>query len=802
VMARAWLRPALAAAVAVALAIAGGIWGRSLAVPREAAEPLTVQAAIAQPLQARELASQVEFESTGSREVPVGVSADTIRADVAAFLTVVGAALDPQAAAADLASRYGLIAGADACGIGAVDGCPIGTPATVASGLPAVRIRSALIAPTAEQCDATGVPVLALVTTQPVTVTVDYWAATASTARVVDETDAAERAEWDRQLPAAEASGFPGPLAPVLNCVSLPPLAESGIHTAHVQVLAADGTRDSRRLVFDPSGAAVRPPAVVFAPTPDLIAVTVPHRPGETVVVSSDVLNADDDPACDPVLAGYDLFVHELLSVTSTMSADDLAAANYDPAFGERTTIALDVNEGITISLCVDVRPVGFGAVQYHAETIVETADRLLPSVSVDSVAGVLLPDWSVRGYLPGGQRCGAFRVPGIALYSRIAEEYRPSRMLCDTTDVLGSAASTVSAGRGILPMSFGDRSAFTVELAYGQAPATRTSLDLGRPAACTGTCVTPPDSYYPVQGSRGLAVVRVVWSQGNRNGATATTVAPLVDTVGPRQPGALLDVGTAFLRQTAFSADARSAQVLLRFRADEGADYVARLVASDGAVPCTRAGAVLEQSGTLPGEIQNDWTGVAAVTFDGLCAGAAYQAVIELTDAMGRVTTWGPPGSPMPWGSASRVLIRPMAVPLLITYRLNSDAYFTGETGQAAFLTLRSGEQTLVGPHAGGCFGGEPILFGEQALPALRLGERIRLSGSVQTAPASLTFEEGCDVDWPSSKIALTFEVEFTLDELFASPDGIAIRVDQPLDADPSVRAAASAIMRIELAP
>jgi hypothetical protein len=801
-MARTWLRPAVAASLAVVLAAAGGVAGRSLAVPREAAEPLTVQAAISQPLQTREVASQVEFHSSGSREVPIGVTADTIRADVAAFLTLVGAALDPQAAADDIAPRYGLNGGVDACGIGAVDGCPVGTPATVGSGIPAVRIRSALVAPTGDRCEPTGEPVLAVVTTQPVTVTVDYWAATASTARVVDETDAFERAQWDRELPAAAASGFQGPPATVRNCVPIPPLAESGIHTAHVQVVAADGSRDSRRVVFDPSGAAVRPPAVVFALTPDLIAVTVPHRPGETVVVSSDVLNADDDPACDPVVAGYDLFVRELLSVTSTINPDDLASANYDPAFGERTTIALDVNEGITISLCIDVRPVGFGAVQYHAETIVETADRLLPSVSVDSVAGLLLPDWSVRGYLPGGQRCGAFRVPGAALYSRVAEEFRPSRILCDTTDVLGSGASAVSPGRGILPLSFGDRSAFTVELAYGQAPATRTSLDLGRPAQCTGTCATPPDSYYVVQGSRGQAVVRVVWSQGSRNGAAATMVAPLVDTVGPRQPGALLDVGTALLRQTAFSLDTRSAQVLLRFRADEGAHYVARLDAVDGGVPCTRADAVLEHSGALPGEIETDWTGVAVVTFEGLCAGTAYQAVIELTDATGRVTTWGPPGSPMPWGSASRVVIRPMAVPLLITYRLNSDAYFSGESGQAAFLTVRTGEQTLVGPHAGGCFGGVPILFGQQALPAMRLGERIRLSGSVQTAPASLTFEEGCEVDWPSSRLALTFEVEFTLDELFASPDGVVVRVDQALDADPSVRAAASAIMRIEPVP
>ncbi|MCU1440982.1 MAG: hypothetical protein JWP85_1979 [Rhodoglobus sp.] len=798
-MTRAWVRPVVAVSLAVVLASVGGIAGRSLATPREAAEPVVVQAQISQPLPARDVASQIDFVPTGSREVPIGVTADTIRADVAAFVTAVGAALDPQSAAADLAPRYGLIAGVDACGIGAVDGCPVGAPATVGSALPPVRIRSALISPSSDQCDSTVAPVLAVVTNQPVTVTVDYWAATESAVRVVDETDAAERANWDRELPMAAASGFQGQWATILNCVPLPPLAESSVHTAHVHVVGVNGTRDSRQLAFDPSGAAVRPPAVVFAPTPDLIAVTVPHRQGETVVVSTNVLNADDDPACDPVVAGYDLFVRQLVTVTSTMGAEDLAAANYDPAFAERTTIALDVNEGITMSLCVDVRPVGFGAVQYHAETIVETADRLLPSVSVDSVAGLLLPDWSVRGYLPGGQRCGEFRVPGFALYSRVAQEFRPSRVLCDTTDVLGSGAAAVSPGRGVLPLSFGDRSAFTVEIAYGQAPVTRTSLDLGRAAECRGSCLTPLDSYYPVQGSRGSAVVRVVWSQGNRNGATSTTVAPVVDTVAPRQPGVQLDVGTALLRQSAFAVDTRSAQALLRFRADEGSAYVARLVAPDGGVPCTRPGAVLERTGILSGEIETDWTGAAAVTFDGLCAGAEYQAVIELTDGMGRVTTWGPPGSPMLWGAASRVVIRPMVVPLLITYRLNSDAYFSGESNQAAFLTLRAGELTVVGPHAGGCFGGEPIIFGEEALPALRLDESIRLSGSVQAAPASLTFEGGCEVDWASSKLALTFEVEFTLDELLASPEGIVVRVDQPLDADPSVRAAASAIIRIE---
>jgi hypothetical protein len=71
-----------------------------------------------------------------------------------------------------------------------------------------------------------------------------------------------------------------------------------------------------------------------------------------------------------------------------------------------------------------------------------------------------------------------------------------------------------------------------------------------------------------------------------------------------------------------------------------------------------------------------------------------------------------------------------------------------------------------------------------------------VHLSGSVQTALIDL--DQGCVVDWATSSLAITFQADFTLEELLSAPEGIVIRVDQPLDADPSIRAQASAIIRI----
>jgi hypothetical protein len=346
-----------------------------------------------------------------------------------------------------------------------------------------------------------------------------------------------------------------------------------------------------------------------------------------------------------------------------------------------------------------------------------------------------------------------------------------------------------MSPGRGVLPFSFGDRSSMTLEMAYGQAPSVRTSLALGRPATCTGACVVPEDEFYPIWGRQGAAVVRLTWVQGNSNGATTTRVGPISDTLTPSPPGPRLDVATADLRQTAFDVASRSAEATLTFRADEPADYVATLVSPEGAAPCQRPGFAPERRGTTG-------TAAASVVFTGLCAGADYRVLLELTDAAGLTTTWDAAS----WGDAALVHVREVLTPIEVQYRLASDAYLhtdTASSGESVYLTLRAGDLTLVGPHSGGCFPVESGIAGARLFPGgLALGETTRISGTIQSVPVGEG--EGCHPDLPGAPLSLSFAFELSLDQLLASPDGVVIRVDQPIGADPSVRATASAIIRI----
>lgn len=423
-----------------------------------------------------------------------------------------------------------------------------------------------------------------------------------------------------------------------------------------------------------------RPPTAVYAVTPDLIAVSVAHRDGENVTVLPNAFTSGS-PACDAEIVAYDRLAHRLFELETVIDPAAIDEAGWDPAFASRTTVAFDIGEGLSMTLCSQVIPRGSREPNYLAAALVQTADRLMPTISLTGVTGFALPGWEVVGYLPDGQQCGVARVPTVRTYTAVAIILSNPRTLCSADD--GSAV----LGSGVLQFSRGDNSTFTIAHSYALQPAEYTSLALGAPALCRGSCVPPPARSFAVRGSRSTATVSVVWAQGSTNGAVETTVGAVRDAAG--------------------GAPAPDAP----------------------APPVTPAPAALNQ------------------------------------------------------------------VNVVVEYRVNSDAYSVGASRTAAFLTVLADGTPMVGPHAGQCFGDQPGFDGQVSGVAF-LRNTVHLSGSVQTV--SLVPDViGCVPDWPTSPLAITFSTDVTLDQL---REGVVLRVDQPVGADPAVRATASAIVRISL--
>lgn len=717
----------LGSVAVAALAVTGGLVGRTMAPEAPAPGPYLANAQLAvlwpEEVTAR-LAANAGYSEGPAR---LGVTQDFARNSALTMLGVAASALDPQALLLPTSSP----GARDVC-VAVTDrpaGCPPGLNSTVLAG-DAVLLLTAR-APGPDECDPTEVFVN---TSAPAEVAVSWWNAT----------------EPIRTLSVPTLTGA--------NCITLPDLTPGALYGVHVQL-----GDDFRRFVLDAGGTALRPSASVYAPTPDLIAVTVPHRPGESVRVFPNVLSGSE-PHCDEVTIGYDLFVHPLGSVQSQVDSAALEAAGYDPAFTERTTFAFDIGEGHTVYLCAIVTTAD-GVEDYTAQTIVSTADRVTPVFRIIQASVPGTPEWAVTATLAAGQSCASW-TPGPNERGDLAFPNGERPVLCDPTDELGSQVD----GRGVLPYSTPRPTSLTVQLGSAQWGRHTASIDLGEGARCTGRCVPPGTSYVEVaDGLGGSVMLEVVWGQGSTNGAAATEVSPVTDSLTVPLPGPLLDVSTA--RSVVVSGDDQTRGVVanMYIRADGEVSYVARLVPAEGEQECSRPGARLELSGVLaavrpvesgiiePGE----WSATGNLRFSGLCHGTVYQAIVELTDADGRTTVWGGDSDVTTWHVSSEVAIPPLTVPADVGFVMEGDP-----RGGGMFLTMFLDGVRILGP-VGGCLRGEQEAAG--SVPAtLLLGETSRLSGYLSFQPAD-TSGTGCFTRPMDAGPAIPFALDIDYDQLIS---------------------------------
>lgn len=711
------------------LAVAGGLIGRAMAPEAPASGPYLASAHLGvlwpEEVTAR-LAAPADY---GTGPARLGVTQDFARQSALSMLGVAASALDPESILLPTSSP----GAADACfGVTVLRpaGCPPGLNATVLPANSVLLLTARAAGP--EECAAGEVLVDA---SGPARVAVSWWNGT----------------EPIRTVEAEVVGG--------VTCVPLPDLAPGARYGVHVQL-----GDQFRRFTLDAGGAAMRPSASVYAPTPDLVAVTVPHRPGETVRVFPNVLSGSE-PQCDEVTIGYDLFVHPLGSVESSIEPAALTAAGYDPAFTERTTFAFDIGEGHTVFLCAIVTTAD-GVDEYTAQTIVTTADRVTPVFRVIQASVPAVPDWAVTATLAAGQACGSW-TPGPNELGDLAFASGERPVLCDPSDELGSQVD----GRGVLPYSTARPTSLTVQLGSAQWGKHTASIDLGEGGRCTGRCVPPGTSYVEVADDRGGSVMlEVTWGQGSTNGAAETAVSAVTDSLTVPLPGPLLDVSTA--RSVVVSGDDQTRGVVanMYIRADGEVSYVARLVPAAGEPECSRPGARLELSGVLaevrpvdrgiiePGE----WSAIGNLRFSGLCHGSVYQAIVELTDAEGRTTVWGGDSDVTTWRVSSELAIPPLTVPTDIGFVMTGDS-----GGGGMFLTLYLDGVRILGP-VGGCLRGEQEVSG--SVPAaLLVGETSRLSGFLTIQPAD-TSGSGCLTRPMDAGPAIPFALELDYDRLIES--------------------------------
>ena len=358
--------------------------------------------------------------------------------------------------------------------------------------------------------------------------------------------------------------------------------------------------------------------------------MTVPHRPGESVRVFPNVIGGDE-PHCDEVTIGYDPSCIRWGAFRRLWTRRCSKAARYDPAFTERTTFAFDVGEGKTIFLCAIVTDAD-GDEDYVAQTIIQTADRVTPVFRILQASVPDTPEWMVTATLAAGQECGVW-IPGFGQLGDLVFPSGERPVLCDPTDQLGSQVE----GRGVLPYSTAAPTSLTVQLGSPHWGVHTTSVDLGEGVRCTGFCAVPETTYVEIDDERGGSVMlQVLWGQGTSNGAVATEVTAVSDSLSVPLPGPMLDVPTA--RSVVVSGDDQTRGVVanMYIRADREADYVARLEPADGAAACERPGARLVVEGRLEELVEDGVpdpsgrTAIGNLRFSGLCHGTVYQAVVE----------------------------------------------------------------------------------------------------------------------------------------------------------------------------
>ncbi|HWH98572.1 MAG TPA: hypothetical protein VNS80_09425 [Pseudolysinimonas sp.] len=651
-----------------------------------------------------------------------------------------------------------------------------------------------------------------ILATAPGAFVVRYWPTADPTAveRIDLSSTAAQIADWEAEVAAPD--GFPI----VQQCLTLGGIEPGTAYTAVINGRDIHDRESPPHTVrFNSGGEPVHPALQLATIGSNLLMTSALRADDGTVQIRAALVDDGAVPSCDIPATARTLV--PLASVETPQTPDQVNAVNAPPDFRTKLVQSYAVPEGATVVVCARWFPAGDAPewertqADYESSAIVQTADRVLPSVSLFDVARFddAVDHIDITVASREGTTCYGAR------WDRDIDDVLPISV-CNSSMFGAGGASGDSEHLWDRGFSGDLVLRLTTTLTSGEASETEYLI----PAAddgCRGVCAPPERQWYRValadvtQGTglcgssfgadctppsrevaAGTATFFVDWTQGLSNGRSSWNVTPTtdrpVDYVAPDAPQIQNDDFWAFTEPTLATPWTSAA---LRVEVDRPVTYTLRFT-GDGIEPATSCadGSPMQNGGTSvvgPGGIQ-----VIDLRMSGLCLGAQYVVALDLVDAAGNATTWSLDREESWWGGTALVLAP--ALRATLNYRVDAQTFARSHLNTFR-LELNGSSLGIQEDRSGRCLE-DGLIFSEGAVDDLSIYNANRIEFSINTSEAARWHDaEAWDADClpgtadAAAEVAL---VELDLAQLF-SPDGIVLDIDDRYGSRITLRATLS---------
>jgi len=615
---------------------------------------------------------------------------------------------------------------------------------------------------------AAGIVPVGIASGAPVDATLAFWpTSNPSDRHTVDySTSSADRAAFAR---AEGTARTPLQLPEQLGCPLLhvdPATAYTGLLTGFDSLMRPI---PPTTFLFNSSGTPVHPELETHTIGGNLLFLSALHQPGERVEFH--VINADTpSPTCDSQA------IPGLTAVSvqdTTVSADDLNAANVDLGNTVRTTVAYLVLQGSNMMLCARWFPqVGHSwdrsRATWQSLQFAESPATLSPNLNLDSITGPGLTGVTVSVSSGAGTSCGNPVTWNPADPERVDSRQMPVSMCFP--EIYGGAHADGSRfwDTGLDPNLVVSISGRT---SHGTIDVTR-AIAAGTPP-CSGSCPAPAPAPFviPIGDGGANAHLTLSYTGGAINGhASSTWVLGGVDGTLPSNPAPdapQLDTDqavTAINQHGVTSGITFAAIINVPITADRPVDYSIHLVQQGGFTTCVRPGGVLTVTGHL--------NSASSISIPNMCLDTRYEVQLTLTDAAGHRSIWGQAtGDPAHfWGDHSLVTTPTLTGTLHYDFKPRD-----GGRMDWAGVTIAGQAIPQISTDFGGFCRQDGLYESQGNVPNFRIGQVI--DAEVRYAVSALPYGANGPCTLRSET---TDEVRddqaTTIDQLLTSPDGVVL--------------------------
>lgn len=430
------------------------------------------------------------------------------------------------------------------------------------------------------------------------------------------------------------------------HCLRLPGLELDTVYTAVVSGVdvfgraAADYT-----LTFNSDGAPGHPGLELQPVGQNLLLVSTPHAPDETVDTRAFLVRSGDAPTCSTAegSAGGQVPLTEVEHVA--VDRAEQARLNITADNTEKSVVSYRVPEGATLLVCARWFPAGDAPTwesdqaDFEASAIVQTADRFLPQLEL-------------TGFTPRDDRTVELRVRVDTAEGTVCSRFTLDsadlglpRTLCHADSLAtGGAEATGAAGaERLADRGFDGDLVLRVDatLSSGETSETTYLLPAGA-GSCVGTCSPVAPSEFAVATIGGTMHVTETWVPGLANGGVpgwriSAQVENAIDYVAPDAPQ-IDRVSEWQFTEPGFGENVRAS---MQVRADRPVDWEFTTYSPDAeaASSCGAGPVPVAASGRSE-------DGVIRISLPAVCVGGTYLGILTLRDDDGDTALYSAPGS------------------------------------------------------------------------------------------------------------------------------------------------------------